>query len=309
MKLYVIAGHGAGDPGAVGNGYQEAERVRALANAIKTRGGDSVVLLDTSRNWYADKGINSLNIAKGDCLVELHMDSATASAKGGHVIIKAGIGGADEYDKALAAGISGMFPGRAKTIVERSDLANTNRAAARGINYRLVENGFISNAGDVAIFNANLDKLADIYLEAFGIKGGGSGSSSGSTSGGSTSGSGSSSAKKTVSQLADEVIAGKWGNGSTRKSKLEAAGYDYSAVQAEVNRKLGVSTGSSSTASTGGTIKVGSTVKVTNPVDYNGTHLAVSGTYTVMEVKGDRVVIGRGGVVTAAIKKSNLALA
>lgn len=53
-------------------------------------------------------------------------------------------------------------------------------------------------------------------------------------------GSGSSSSKKTVSQLADEVIAGKWGNGDTRKKKLEAAGYDYAAVQAEVDRRYGV---------------------------------------------------------------------
>lgn len=48
--------------------------------------------------------------------------------------------------------------------------------------------------------------------------------------------------KKTVSQLANEVIAGKWGTGNTRKQKLEAAGYDYDSVQAEVNKKLGVST-------------------------------------------------------------------
>lgn len=53
-------------------------------------------------------------------------------------------------------------------------------------------------------------------------------------------------AGKTVSQLADEVIAGEWGNGSDRKARLEAAGYDYSAVQSEVNRKLGASGGSSS---------------------------------------------------------------
>lgn len=32
--IFVIAGHGAGDPGACGNGYQEAERVRALAARI-----------------------------------------------------------------------------------------------------------------------------------------------------------------------------------------------------------------------------------------------------------------------------------
>ena len=42
--------------------------------------------------------------------------------------------------------------------------------------------------------------------------------------------------KKTVAQLAEEVIAGKWGNGEERKQRLTQAGYDYSAVQAEVNR-------------------------------------------------------------------------
>lgn len=53
-------------------------------------------------------------------------------------------------------------------------------------------------------------------------------------------GNGSSSSKKTVSQLADEVIAGKWGNGTARKEALESAGYDYAAVQAEVDRRYGV---------------------------------------------------------------------
>ena len=42
--------------------------------------------------------------------------------------------------------------------------------------------------------------------------------------------------KKTVSELAQEVLDGKWGNGQERKEKLTAAGYDYNAVQAEVNK-------------------------------------------------------------------------
>ena len=44
--------------------------------------------------------------------------------------------------------------------------------------------------------------------------------------------------KKSVSEIAKEVIANTWGTGSERKSRLESAGYDYSAVQAEVNRLL-----------------------------------------------------------------------
>lgn len=40
---------------------------------------------------------------------------------------------------------------------------------------------------------------------------------------------------KTITQLAKEVIVGKWGNGSDRRKRLEVAGYDYKAVQAKVN--------------------------------------------------------------------------
>lgn len=48
------------------------------------------------------------------------------------------------------------------------------------------------------------------------------------------------SAKPTTSitDIAKEVIAGKWGNGTERKQKLTLAGYDYKKVQAEVNRLL-----------------------------------------------------------------------
>lgn len=48
--------------------------------------------------------------------------------------------------------------------------------------------------------------------------------------------------RKTVEELAREVIAGKWGNGEERKIKLTNAGYDYSAVQSKVNEILGVDT-------------------------------------------------------------------
>ena len=109
---------------------------------------------------------------------------------------------------------------------------------------------------------------------------------------------------KTVGQLADEVIAGKWGNDPMRSQKLKEAGYDPVAVQAEVNRKLGAP----APAPSGSSIVVGSKVTVTNPYDENGTHLAVSGTYDVMEVSGNRVVIGRGSAVTAAVPKGNLKL-
>ena len=44
--------------------------------------------------------------------------------------------------------------------------------------------------------------------------------------------------KKSVDEIAQEVIQGKWGNGSERKRKLISAGYDYPTVQKRINEML-----------------------------------------------------------------------
>lgn len=46
------------------------------------------------------------------------------------------------------------------------------------------------------------------------------------------------SGKKSVDAVAKEVVAGKWGNGEDRKKRLQAAGYDYGAVQKKVNELM-----------------------------------------------------------------------
>lgn len=166
--VFLICGHGAGDSGAVGNGYQEQERVRTLGARIKALGGDYVTLADTSKNWYKTAGINTLTIPKDWQILELHMDSGASSARGGHVIIKKGYT-ADKYDNALAKMLKEILPGRSNMIVGRSDLANVNRAAAKGYGYRLVEFGFISNKNDVKIFNSRIDDIAEGVLKAFDI--------------------------------------------------------------------------------------------------------------------------------------------
>ena len=43
---------------------------------------------------------------------------------------------------------------------------------------------------------------------------------------------------KTVDEVAHEVIDGKWGNGLTRKRRLQEAGYNYDEVQKRVNELL-----------------------------------------------------------------------
>lgn len=108
--------------------------------------------------------------------------------------------------------------------------------------------------------------------------------------------------KKSISQVAREVIAGSYGVMPARKSNLERAGHNYAKVQAEVNKQLGVG----KTVARGGIIAVGQNVRFKSPVSYSGVRLAVSGTYKVMEVRGNRAVVGRGGQITAATKTTNL---
>ncbi|MDE5884499.1 MAG: hypothetical protein K2H29_05405 [Oscillospiraceae bacterium] len=45
-------------------------------------------------------------------------------------------------------------------------------------------------------------------------------------------------AGRSITEIAQEVITGMWGDGSERKEKLICAGYDYNAVQTEVNKIL-----------------------------------------------------------------------
>lgn len=168
-KLFIICGHGAGDSGACGSGFTEAERVRVLGRRMKELGGDSVLLGDTNRNYYEDKGISNLTISKDYQILELHMDSSSnTEACGGHVIIKTGYK-PDAYDSAIANFISDMFPGRSNSIVERNNLGNVNRAASKGYAYRMLECCFISNINDLTKFNNELDKLATGLLSCFGI--------------------------------------------------------------------------------------------------------------------------------------------
>lgn len=107
-----------------------------------------------------------------------------------------------------------------------------------------------------------------------------------------------------VEEIAKEVITGKWGNGIDRKVKLEAAGYNYSQVQTRVNELI---KNSSYNTTTTETIKKGDKVKVINAITYTGSPFRLFyKEYDVIEVNNDRVVIGIGKTVTAAINIKNI---
>lgn len=114
--------------------------------------------------------------------------------------------------------------------------------------------------------------------------------------------------KKSNTEMAEIIMNepnyGGYGTGEERFNKLASEGYNPQAVQDEINRLAGVKTTSQNTS-----ILKRDKVKMNGTTDYNGTKLSswVKGsTFDVIEVSGDRVVIGKGSVVTAAVKKSDL---
>lgn len=107
---------------------------------------------------------------------------------------------------------------------------------------------------------------------------------------------------KSVEEVANEVIAGKWGNNPERKERLEAAGYNYNEVQALVNEKMAKANEPKKEV-----FKVGDKVKPTKLVDYNGTSLKqYDDYYIISQISGDRAVLTARGQVWAAMNTKNI---
>lgn len=106
---------------------------------------------------------------------------------------------------------------------------------------------------------------------------------------------------KTVHEVALEVIAGKWGNGQARKAALEKAGYNYNAVQAEVNAIL---------AKESKQPKQGDRVVTTSKKDINGVQLNLDiindGQSVWRKTYGSNAVLYKGNVVRCVVPIASL---
>ena len=176
-KILIASGHGYADVGAVGNGTNERDFIRKYItpNVQKylKQAGHSVDLYGGSKqdqNLYTDTaygerignhkdyGMYWVHRQKYDIVVELHLDAASASASGGHVIIS-NQWPADKIDKDINNCLKATI-GTIRDIDPRNDLLNANVAGRLGTNYRLVEMGFITNKKDMNYLKKNYDKFS-----------------------------------------------------------------------------------------------------------------------------------------------------
>lgn len=177
-KHLAVCGHGQGDPGAMGNGYGEAEFTRTILKPkmeawAKKLKHNSIEWYDTSKDMYqnsnAGGGAYSVSTSYAS-VTEFHLDAvASGSATGGHVIISSQFS-PDANDLAIAKVLEkyvGLWGSSKPTgTYKRNDLLNLNVFAKRGISYRLVELGFISSKKDVDNIVKNIDAIAKGMVEA-----------------------------------------------------------------------------------------------------------------------------------------------
>lgn len=186
MKILMIAGHGAGDPGAVstikGVQYREATETRTMASLIakELQGIAEVVIYPTDRNAYYDYQAGSLRtmaqFAQYDYVLEVHFnafqsDTGDGKTKGVEVIVTPSES-STTVETAIAKRVAALgFTNRG--VKRRGDLAVINTAKASGVPAALVEVCFIDDADDMKIYTADRAKAAQAITagikEGFGL--------------------------------------------------------------------------------------------------------------------------------------------
>lgn len=168
----IVMGHGAGDPGARGNGTNEAKFLRKyylpqLKKYAKQIKNSKVVFYNSKHDIVRDTLVHhkgSYKINKKTTVIMFHLDAPYG--RGGHVIIHKKHPTA--RDKRMAkvikkyVGLNRAYNGYSY----RTDLKNCNVLRHRHIDYSLVEMGFITNKSNFKHLKKNRAKIAKAYIEA-----------------------------------------------------------------------------------------------------------------------------------------------
>lgn len=181
MRVMIIAGHGAGDPGACALGYQEATETRKVANAVKPlleSYGINVQMYDQNKNAYDEIRFGrGISLSGVDYVVEIHFN-AGANNTGGNgvttgteILVDSSEGGTSVEECILKKICALGFKNRG--VKRRNDLLVMNTVTNNGVSHALIETCFIDDADDMALyskkFNDIAKAIADGVAEGFGF--------------------------------------------------------------------------------------------------------------------------------------------
>lgn len=341
MKILLISGHGAGDPGAIGtyNGkeYEEADLTREVVTALaaKLKGFAEVSVYDQNRNAYTDYKNGSLsNRAKFqefDFVLEIHFnafkaDSGDGKNKGVEIYAKS----VSNIESNIVKNIAAL--GFTNRGVKSTGFAVINTARSKGARAALLEICFIDDADDMKLFLAKKNQIVDAIVTGFGF------AVSGETPTAQTT---PTKTEKPATGKTGELYRAQVGAFGVKKSatakcnaliadgfeafvvqvgalwKVQVGGFDnradaeamvkklqkagYTAIVVKATGKPGVEL-----------LSYDSTVRVKKGAKtYEGTTLSsfvYNRDHEVKSIVGDRVVITYNGVVIAAVRKDDLIL-
>lgn len=168
MKILILAGHGAGDPGACSNYGVEATETRRVVNMLKSQFGGYEVTVDVypmERNAYADvkNGRVQVNFANYDYVLEVHFNSSANSSANGTEVWVTNSESGTTVEQLIVNKIASL--GFLNRGVKREDFAVIKSAKNRGASSALVEICFISNKEDMNTYNNNFSKVCNAIVE------------------------------------------------------------------------------------------------------------------------------------------------
>ena len=341
MKILLISGHGAGDPGAIGtcNGktYREADLTREVVTALaaKLKNCASVTVYDQNRNAYTDYQNGSLSsrahFENHDFVLEVHFnafkaDSGDGKNKGVEIYAKSG----SNIEGNIVQNIAAL--GFTNRGVKSNGFAVINTARSRGARAALLEVCFIDDADDMKLFLAKKNQIIDAIVKGFGF------AVSGETPKVQTTPDKTEKPATTETGALYRVQVGAFSlkkNATQKRDALKAAG--FTAIVVPVGALWKVQVGAftvkanaeemvkklkacgftgivvkAATYNKEETISYGSTVRVKKGAKtYDGTKLAnfvYNRDHEVKSIVNDRVVITYNDIVIAAVRLEDLIL-
>ena len=222
VKVFLSAGHGGIDGGATANGLKEKEinlnTLLACKEMLEQHG--VTVVCSRVKDEYdpVQDEVKEANVSGANIAVSFHANAGKGDGFEAYYYLGSTKGYklsqlAEKYVKQLGQNSRGIKSGNHLYFIRKTKMPSV-----------LFESFFLDNNNDKTIGDTVAEQkafgvaYAKAILEFYNIK--------------------ESTNKKSITDIAKEVIQGKYGNGQERKNRLTALGYDYATVQSEVNRLL-----------------------------------------------------------------------
>lgn len=168
MKILLIAGHGNGDVGAVGNGYKEADLTREVVKLLKTPLSKyaTVDIADTSVNWFSSR--SKLNAKGYDYVLEIHFNAIKAEtvADGATKGVEIYVTEAEKsvtVEQKIVDNISTL--GYKNRGVKRKNYSVIKHVKNQGVSSALLEVCFIDDIDDMRIYTTKKNDIINAIVK------------------------------------------------------------------------------------------------------------------------------------------------